>query len=87
MYKRVVRQAMLHGMETVAVTERQVGKNESCRDENGDMGTGNDKKGQDKKRIRERDCENCKARKQTSECKATLKWTRKKREKGYEGKG
>ena len=28
MYKSVVRPAMLHGMETVAVTERQVGKME-----------------------------------------------------------
>ena len=42
------------------------------------MGTGSDKKGQDKKRIRERDRENCKAGRQTSECKATLVWTRKK---------
>ena len=42
------------------------------------MGTGSDKKGQDKKRIRERDCENCKAGRQTSECEATLVWTCKK---------
>ena len=42
------------------------------------MGTRNDKKGQGKKRIRERDCKNCKAGRQTSECKATLVWTRKK---------
>ena len=42
------------------------------------MGTGSDKKGQDKKRIRERDHENCKAGRQTLECKATLVWTRKK---------
>ena len=37
------------------------GKNGSCRVENNEMGNGCDKKGQDKKRIRERDCENCKA--------------------------
>ena len=37
------------------------GKNGSCRVENNEMGNGSDKKGQDKKRIRERDCENCKA--------------------------
>ena len=61
MYKSVVRLAMLNGMETVAVTERQVGKNRSCRVENGEIGTGSDKKGQDKKRIRERDRENRKA--------------------------
>ena len=53
-------------METVAVTERQIGKNESCRVKNGEIGTGSDKKGQDKKRIRERDRENCKAGRQTS---------------------
>ena len=40
------------------------------------MSTGSDKKGQDKKRIRGRDCENCKAGRQTSECKVTLVWTR-----------
>ena len=38
------------------------------------MGTGSDKKGQDKKRIRERVCENRKAGRQTSKCKATLVW-------------
>ena len=42
------------------------------------MGTGSDKKGQNKKQIRERDCENYKVRRQTSECKATLVWTREK---------
>ena len=42
------------------------------------MSTGSDKKGQDKKRISERDRENHKARKQTLECKATLVWTREK---------
>ena len=42
------------------------------------MGIGNDKKGQDKKRIRERDCKNCKAGRQTSECKAALVWIHKK---------
>ena len=42
------------------------------------MGTGSDKKGQDKKQIRGRDYENCKAGRQISECKATLVWTRKK---------
>ena len=65
----VVRPAMLYRMETVAVTERQ---NASCRVENGEMGIGSDKKGQDKKQIRERGRENCKAGRQTSECKATL---------------
>ena len=42
------------------------------------MGTGNDKKEQNKKQIRERDCENRKARRKTLECKATLVWTREK---------
>ena len=49
------------------------------------MGTGNDKKGQDKKRIRERDCKNCKAGRQTSKCKATLVWTRKKERRRVRG--
>ena len=42
------------------------------------MDTGSDKKGQDKKRIREWDRKNYKAGRQTSECKATLVWIRKK---------
>ena len=51
------------------------------------MGTGSDKKGQDKKGIRERDCENCKAGRQTSECKATLVYGHvKRREEDYVGK-
>ena len=45
------------------------------------MNTRSDKKGQDKKQIRERDYKNCKAGRQTSECKATLVWTRKKEKK------
>ena len=49
MCKSVVRPAMLYGMETVTVMERQVEKNGSCRVENGEMCTGSDKKGQDKK--------------------------------------
>ena len=49
------------------------------------MGTGSDKKGEDKKRIRERDCKNCKAGRQTSECKATLVWTRKKERRKLRG--
>ena len=62
------------------------GKNGSCRVENGEMGTGSDRKEQDKKRIRERDCEDRKARRQTSECK--LRWYGhvKRREEGYVGK-
>ena len=49
------------------------------------MGTGSDKKGQDKKRIREKDPKNCKAGRQTSECKATLVWTRKKEKRRLRG--
>ena len=86
MYKGVVRPAVLYGMDTVAVTERQVGKNGSRRVENGEMGTGSDKKEQDKKRIRERDCENRKARIKTSECKAKLVWPREKERKKLRGK-
>ena len=50
------------------------------------MATGSDKKGQDKKRIGERDCKNRKARRQTSECKATLVWTREKERRRPRGK-
>ena len=50
------------------------------------MGTGSDKKGQDKKRIRERDCENRKARRQTSECKAMLVWPCEKERRRLRGK-
>ena len=50
------------------------------------MSTGSNKKGQDKKRIRERVCENCKARRQTSECKATLVWPREKERRRLRGK-
>ena len=49
------------------------------------MGTRSDKKGQDKKQICERDCENCKAGRQTSECKAMLVWTCKKERKRLHG--
>ena len=49
------------------------------------MGTGSDKKGQDKKQIREKDRENCKAGRQTLECKATLVWTRKKERRRLRG--
>ena len=62
------------------------GKNGSCRVENGEVGTGSDKKGQDKKRIRERDRENCKVGRQTSGCKATLVGTRKKKRRKLHGK-
>ena len=50
------------------------------------MGTGSDKKGQDQKRIRERDCEYRKARRQTLECKTTLVWTLEKERRRLRGK-
>ena len=61
--KSVVKPTILYRMETVAMMERQMGKkkNGSCRVENDEMSIGSHKKGQDKKRIRERDRENCKA--------------------------
>ena len=77
-YKSVLRPTMLYGMEMVAVTKKTDGKNGSCRVENGEMGTGSDKKEQDKKQIYERDHKNCKAGRQTLECKAALVWTHKK---------
>ena len=50
------------------------------------MGAGSNKKGEDKKLIGERDCKNCKARRQTSECKATLVWTRVRERRRLRGK-
>ena len=50
------------------------------------MGTGSDKKEQDMKRIRERDRKDRKARRQTSECKATLVWPREKERERLRGK-
>ena len=68
---------MLYGMETVAVTERQVGKMEVAEMKMVKWALGVTRK--DKIRNEYvRDRENCKAGRQTSECKATLKWTRKK---------
>ena len=49
------------------------------------MGTGRDKKGQDKKRIHERDRGNCEAGRQTLECKATLIRTCKKERRRLRG--
>ena len=43
--------------------------------------TGSDEKGQDKKRVSERDGKNHKAGRQTSGCQATLVWTCKKKRK------
>ena len=50
------------------------------------MGTGSDKKGQDKKRIGERDCKDRQARRQTSECKTTMVWPREKERRRLHGK-
>ena len=49
------------------------------------MVAGSDKIGQDKKQIRERYRENCKAERQTLECKATLVWTCKKERRRLRG--
>ena len=81
MYKSVVRPALLYENGNGGSDGKTGGKNESCRVKNGEMGSGSDKKGQDKKRIRERDRKNCKPGRQSSECKAMLVWTRKKERK------
>ena len=83
MYKSVVRPAMLYGLEMVAVTKIQVGKIEAAELK---MVTGSDKKGQNKKRIRERGCKYCKAGRQTTACKAMLVWTHKKERRRLCGK-
>ena len=83
-YKSVVRPAMLYGMETVAVTERQMGKMEVAELKMVRWALGVTRK--DKiRRICERDCKNCKAGRKTSECEATLVWTRKKERRRLRG--
>ena len=50
------------------------------------MGAESGKKEQDKKQLRERDREHCKARRQILECKAMLVWTRQKERRRLCGK-
>ena len=81
MYKSIVRPARLSGVEALAVTERQVGKMEvaELKMVRWELGvTKKDKIRNEYVQIRKRDSENCKSRRKTSECKATLLWTRKK---------
>ena len=83
-YKSVVRPAMLYGMETVAVTERQMGKMEVAELKMVRWALGVTRK--DKIRNEYvRDCKNCKAGRKTSECEATLVWTRKKERRRLRG--
>ena len=86
MYKGVVRPAMLYEMDTVAVTEKQVKKMEVAELKMIRWALGVTKKKQDNKRICERDCENRKARRQTSEYKTTLVWKREKERRRIRGK-
>ena len=78
MYKSVVRPTMLYRIEMVAVMERQVGKMEVAELKMVRWALGVTRKNKIKKQIRERDCKNCKAGRQTLECKAMLVWTSKK---------
>ena len=81
----VVRLTMLYGMETVAVTEREVEKMEVAELKMMRWALGVTRKDKIKRRMRERDRENCKAGRQTSGCKATLVWTRKKERRRLRG--
>ena len=85
MYKSVVRPTLLWNGNGGS-DGKTGGKDESCRVENGEMGTRSDKKGKDKKQIRERNRENCKAGEKTLKCKAMLVWTSKKQRKRLRGK-
>ena len=78
MYKSVVRPAMLYGMETVAVTERQMRKMIVAELKMVRWALEVTRKEQDKKRICESDRKNCKAGRKNSEYKTTLVWTREK---------
>ena len=79
MFESVVRPAMLYGMKTVAVRETQVRKMEVAELKMVRWALGVTKKGQDKKRIRERDRKNRKAGRQTLGRNVTLVWTREKK--------
>ena len=77
---------MLYGMETVAVTERQMRKMEVAELKMVRWALEVTRKEQDKKRICERDRKNYKAGRQTSEYKTTLVWTREKERRRLPGK-
>ena len=82
MYKSVVRPAMLYGMETVAVTERQVEKMEVAELKMVRWALGVTRKNKIRNEYLRGTAKNRKARRQTSECKATLVWARE-NEKGW----
>ena len=75
MYPNVTRPAMLYGMETVAMTEIQVGKMEVAGLKMVRWALDDTTKDKIKSEL-ERDDKNCKAGKQTSGRKITLVWTR-----------
>ena len=77
-YKSVVRPTMLYGMETVAVTERQVGKMEIAELKMVRWALGVTRKDKIRNEYVIGTAKNCKAGRQTLEYKATLVWTRKK---------
>ena len=84
MFKSIVRPAMLYGMETVTVTEKQVENMEVADLKMVRWALGVTRK--DKKRVREGDDKDCKVGRQTLECEAPLVRTREKERRRLRGK-
>ena len=84
-YKSVVRPAMLYGMETVAVTERQMGKMEVAELKMVRWALGVTRKDKIRNEYVRGTAKNCKAGRKTSECEATLVWTCKKERRRLRG--
>ena len=85
MYKSVVKPTILYGMETVAVTERQMGKMKVSELKMERWALGVTRKNKIKNQYVRGTATNCKAGRQTLECKATLVWTRKKERRRLRG--
>ena len=86
MFKSVVRPAMLYGMETVAVTEKQMENMEVTELKMVRWALGSDKKGQDKKRVREGDGKDCKVGETNSGVRGSAGTGHVRRREGYVGR-
>ena len=85
MYKSVVRPTILYGMETVAVTERQMGKIEVAQLKMVRWALGVIRKDKIRNEYVRGDRKNCKAGRYILKCNATLVWTCKKERRRLHG--
>ena len=85
MYKSVVKPTMLYRMETVTVTERQMGKMKVSELKMERWALGVTRKNKIRNEYVRGTAKNCKAGRQTLECKATLVWTSKKERRRLRG--